>query len=258
MYREARVAPEAGAGTDPGARSATIRRASIDSAATLTPVGSDGASVASATGLQVRGSPRDISAARAAARPLRGLGRSERSSAKLRRAALVELALGSTLRLLRSGDLYRGLGFVRLTDYVAGQLTLRRTLLCGRVATKATTAEWVRRTEEVTLRKLEDEVGFWELIREERPEVWELLFGGPAPEGIVLVPCRKPRLHASAPGVPTTTVIPNASNQDQPDLHASASAAQTVAGPPATRCHDESRLHASAPGESPSMRAAAV
>lgn len=90
----------------------------------------------------------------------------------------------------------------RLTDLrralLDGQLTLRQALLVGRVATRETAGSWIRRAKAVTLRRLEDEVGCWVLLREERPEVWELLRGEPLPEGIVLIPGHEPRLHASA------------------------------------------------------------
>jgi len=77
--------------------------------------------------------------------------------------------------------------------HVTGRLTLRQTLLIGRVATKAMTSEWVRRAERVTLRRLEDEVEYYDHLREVRPEVWRLLEEGPLPEGIELVPGRRPR-----------------------------------------------------------------
>jgi hypothetical protein len=98
------------------------------------------------------------------------------------------MALGRTLE--RLPDLRRA--------FVSGRLTLRQALLLGRVAERATTSEWVRRAGGVTLRRLDDEVTYWELLRAERPEVWDLLRGGPPPEAIVLVPGKAPRLHQSA------------------------------------------------------------
>lgn len=84
--------------------------------------------------------------------------------------------------------------------YLGGSLTLRQTLLLGRVASRRTAPAWIRRAASITLRRLEDEVNYWELIRDERPEVWEKLAGGPLPEGIALVPGHAPRLHRSACG----------------------------------------------------------
>ncbi len=106
--------------------------------------------------------------------------------------------------------------------FVAGRLTLRQTLLCGRVADKATTTAWVKRAEGTTLRRLEDEVAFWELLREERPEVWGLLRGGPIPEGIVLVPGRNPRLHAFACGTESSEESVRREQVEPADLHTSA------------------------------------
>ncbi|HXI02180.1 MAG TPA: HNH endonuclease signature motif containing protein, partial [Candidatus Saccharimonadales bacterium] len=82
--------------------------------------------------------------------------------------------------------------------YVSGRLTLRQTIFVGKVATRRTAPTWIRRAERITLRRLEDEVEYWELLRVERPEVWERLRGFPLPDGIVLVPGYAPRLHAFA------------------------------------------------------------
>ena len=82
--------------------------------------------------------------------------------------------------------------------HVLGRLTLRQTILVGKVATRRTAPVWIRRAERITLRRLEDEVEYWELLRMERPEVWERLKGYPLPNGIVLVPGHAPRLHAFA------------------------------------------------------------
>ena len=82
--------------------------------------------------------------------------------------------------------------------FLMGRLTLRQALFVGRVATIDTTTSWVRRAERVTLRRLEDEVSYSALLREERPEVWELLRGGPLPEGVVLVPGQGARVQVSA------------------------------------------------------------
>ncbi|MBI3448617.1 MAG: HNH endonuclease [Acidobacteria bacterium] len=85
--------------------------------------------------------------------------------------------------------------------FIDGRLTLKQTLFIGKVATPATAAAWIRRAEGITLRRLEDEIDFWSHLRETWSEVWELLAGGPLPDGLVLVPGRAPRLHASAPSV---------------------------------------------------------
>jgi hypothetical protein len=87
-----------------------------------------------------------------------------------------------------------------LRVFVPGRLTLNATLLTGRVAGKATTSSCVGKAELVMPRRLEDEVGSWELLREIRPEVSELLDGAPLPQGLVMVPRQEPRLHACAPG----------------------------------------------------------
>lgn len=118
--------------------------------------------------------------------------------------------------------------------FLAGRLTVRQALLVGRVASRETAEPWIRRAETITLRRLEDEVEYWELLRDERPEVWERLRGGPLPEGIVLVPghdprLRESRLHGSAPS-PAPGQVAEAGNgqvQDggggsETDLHMSA------------------------------------
>jgi len=82
--------------------------------------------------------------------------------------------------------------------FVSGRVTLRQTLLIAKVGTLATAEAWIRRAEAVTLRRLEDEVEFWQHLRDTRNEIWRRLRGRPLPEGIVLVPGHVPRLHASA------------------------------------------------------------
>jgi hypothetical protein len=82
--------------------------------------------------------------------------------------------------------------------FIEGRLTLKQTLLVGKVAEPATVQGWIRRAASITLRRLEDEVEFWLQLRESRPDAWETLEGGPIPDGVVLVPGRPPRLHASA------------------------------------------------------------
>ncbi|MBI3451086.1 MAG: hypothetical protein HY049_19505 [Acidobacteria bacterium] len=86
--------------------------------------------------------------------------------------------------------------------YLSGSLTLKRTLALDGVAAPWNEAAWIRRALLVTLRRLEDEISFWRHLRETRPEIWELLDGGPLPPGIVLVPGRPPRLAARARHTP--------------------------------------------------------
>lgn len=106
--------------------------------------------------------------------------------------------------------------------YLAGRLTLRQALVVGRAATRATTSAWVRRAEGITLRRLEDEVEYWELLRQERPEVWERLRGGPLPEGIVLVPGRGPRLREPGPGAGPDVAMFGSSRVEHGVAHGSA------------------------------------
>jgi hypothetical protein len=82
--------------------------------------------------------------------------------------------------------------------FVSGRLTLKQVLLLGSVATAGTVETWEARARALDLRQLEDEVAFWNHLKEVRPEVWESLEGGPLPEGLILEPGLPPRLHASA------------------------------------------------------------
>jgi hypothetical protein len=130
------------------------------------------------------------------------------------------LALDRTLR--RLPDLRRA--------FVSRRLTLQQALLVGRVAERATTSEWVRRAERITLRRLDDEVTYWELLRSERPEVWELLRGGPLPEGIVLVPGKSPRLRASAQRPEVSESAPHEVDPGDPGSHSGGSAGGPAGG----------------------------
>ncbi|HXI03251.1 MAG TPA: HNH endonuclease signature motif containing protein [Candidatus Saccharimonadales bacterium] len=104
--------------------------------------------------------------------------------------------------------------------YVSGRLTLRQTILVGRIATRRTAPAWIRRAERITLRRLEDEVEYWELLRVERPGVWERLKGHPLPDGIVLVPGHAPRLHAFASRLGVGGAPGSVRNDATGDLHA--------------------------------------
>jgi hypothetical protein len=83
--------------------------------------------------------------------------------------------------------------------YLQGRLTFKQALLVGKVATPDTARAWAERAASVTLRRLEDEADLVGHLKETRPEVFELLHGGPLPEGIRLVPGRAPELHPNAP-----------------------------------------------------------
>jgi hypothetical protein len=147
------------------------------------------------------------------------------------------LALGRTME--RLPDLRRA--------FVAGRLTLRAAILVGRVADRASTSGWIRRAERITLRRLEDEVAYVELLREERPELWERLRGGPLPDDIVLVPGHEPRLQVSAP--PESRPDPDRSclGQESDGLQVSASGALGIASGGENREGDSAELSASAP-----------
>lgn len=97
--------------------------------------------------------------------------------------------------------------------FLSGGLTLRKVVLIGKVASDATEVAWIDRARTVTLRRLEDEIIFWRMLRECRPAVWRRLKGGPVPDRISLVPGHPARV---ADG-PSTT-----------DLHGSALSAEAL------------------------------
>ena len=111
------------------------------------------------------------------------------------RLGLCERNVYYLLKLRRTLD---GLPDLRRV-FVTGRVTLRQTLLIGGVASTSTVRAWIRRATDVTLRRLEDEVGYMEHLRDVRPALYLRLKGVPIPEGIILVPGAQPRLHASAP-----------------------------------------------------------
>ena len=143
-----------------------------------------------------------------------------------------------------------------LRVFVPGRLTLNATLLTGRVAGKATTSSCVGKAELVMPRRLEDEVGSWELLREIRPEVSELLDGAPLPQGLVMVPRQEPRLHACAPGAnQARQADPPWSGGDPAGLHACAPGAnQARQADPPWSAGDPAGLPVSAPGTWPDER----
>jgi hypothetical protein len=106
--------------------------------------------------------------------------------------------------------------------FLAGRVTASQAVLIGSVANVLSMERWIGRAEQVTLRRLQDEVGFVRHLRESRPAIWERLDGGPLPEGVILVPGQAPRLHASAP----STTSPTAAEAD-----AASGAAIGVASP---------------------------
>lgn len=110
------------------------------------------------------------------------------------------------------------------TSFLSGALTARQTVLVGSVASRSTLDSWITRVGSVSLRRLEEEVSFCRHLKEARPEVWDLLEGGPPPEGLVLVPGEHPRLHTSARSRESAAPDrpPSGSQADEPDLHASA------------------------------------
>ncbi|HZE89232.1 MAG TPA: DUF222 domain-containing protein, partial [Verrucomicrobiae bacterium] len=141
-----------------------------------------------------------------------------------------DAVLASHLRVVRATRTYRARGFASLEEYaadtfalspsrvycllklertlralpatraayLAGRMTLKRALALDGVAAPWNEGAWIRRAREVTLRRFEDEIAFWRHLRETRPAIWELLDGGPLPDGIVLVPGRPARLAARA------------------------------------------------------------
>ncbi len=136
-------------------------------------------------------------------------------------------------------------------ELLAGRLRTRQALLLGSVATCVTLDAWVRRAGRVTLRRLDDEVSYWRHLKESRPAVWELLEGGPLPEGIVLVPGQPPRLHAFACSVGLRSQPYAQGPTGCADLHGSAptDGSMEEAGAPQSRVNGDLHTSASAGAE---------